>query len=137
MIINVYHVRDAYDHSLGYWHNNTYMNVDEAVLKEVMSKQERYIKNNDIGGYWVQITTVLVGQTPIVEDRMKTLPQRTRIELNVKAKREGKRKSMEETFAAINAQIAIPAAIWAQPVAPMMPDVVIDEPQVAQQEEWL
>ena len=103
-IIHVYHVRDPYDHSLGYSHNNTYNNVEPAVVKEVIAKQERYIKGNDIGGYWIQEITVEIGQPPVIVDHMKTLPQKTRIELNVKAKREGsKRKSVQEAFNAINA----------------------------------
>ena len=34
-IVNVYHVRDAYDHERGYSHHNTYMNIaDEKTVKE-------------------------------------------------------------------------------------------------------
>lgn len=141
-IVQVYHIRDAYDHSKGYGHNNTYMNVPDEVIKEILLKQERYLKSNDIGGYWVQVTTYEVGQTPIVVDHIKIVPQKTRIELNVKAKREGKRKSITD-FATMGLQAGIPAAVWNVNVdAPMMPDMILDEapqeaPQVAQQEEWL
>lgn len=136
-MVNIYHIRDSYDHSRGYGHNNTYTNAPDDVIKELIAKHERYLKGNDIGGYWIQVTSYEVGQPPTVVDHIKVVPQKTRIELNVKAKRDGKpKKSLNEAFA----NIGIPAAVWHHHAdAPMMPaDIeIVEAPQVAQQEEWL
>jgi hypothetical protein len=135
-MVNIYHIRDSYDHSKGYGHNNIYTNVSDDVIKELLSKQERYLKSNDIGGYWIQVTSYEVGQTPTVVDHIKVVPQKTRIELNVKAKREGKRKNLMTDFAAMGIQAGIPAAVWNVNVD--APIEVVEMPQdEAPQEEWL
>jgi hypothetical protein len=78
--------------------------MDETI-KELIAKQERYIKNPDIGGYWVQVITCPVNGEYTIQDHIKILPQKTRIELNLKAKGTNKRKSMTEAFAAINGNL--------------------------------
>ena len=144
-MVNIYHIRDSYDHSRGYGHNNTYTNAPDDVIKELIAKHERYLKGNDIGGYWIQVTSYEVGQTPTVVDHIKVVPQKTRIELNVKAKREGKRKSVEDLVNGFQMGVAINAFAPAPPVAPIINNIWADEApvpeqealQVAQQEEWL
>jgi hypothetical protein len=103
-IVHIYHIRDPYDHSLGYHCHNTYTNLIDETIKEVLSKQERYMKGNELGGYWVQIITYEVGSEPTIVDHIKTVPQKTRIELNVRAKG-GKRKSIDEAMNALHANL--------------------------------
>jgi len=116
-IVHIYHLRDQYDHSLGYTTHNTYNNLADDTIEEVISKQERYMKGNELGGYWVQIITYTVGNEPIIVNHIKTVPQKTRIELNIKAKG-GKRKSIEQALNELNANMVInPNNFFAQPVA--------------------
>jgi len=120
-LINVYHLRDAYDHSLGYGINNNYTNLTEDTLKEILSKQERYVKSGDLGGYWVQVINYEVGGEYTIVDHIKTIPQKTRIELNVKAKRAGttKRASIDQAINALHANLVAggaPAIYAAPPV---------------------
>lgn len=117
-LINVYHLRDAYDHSLGYGINNNYINLTEDTLKEILSKQERYVKSGDLGGYWVQVINYEVGGEYTIVDHIKTTPQKTRIELNVKAKRSGGIKRMSIEQALHEMQVAPPVVanannLWA------------------------
>lgn len=134
--VHVYHLRDPYDHSLGYGMNNNYTNLMEASINEVIVKQERYLKHADIGGYWVQVITYEVGGEYSVVDHIKTLPQKTRIELNVKAKRTGntKRASIEQALHEMQmgaGVIAPDVNLWNNVV--MVPDQVA----VAEQEDAL
>jgi hypothetical protein len=110
-LINVYHLRDAYDHSLGYGINNNYTNLPEDSIKEVISKQERYIKSGDLGGYWVQVVNYEVGGEYTIVDHIKTLPQKTRIELNVKAKRTGSTKRASIELALHEMQLPVAPAV--------------------------
>lgn len=115
-IVHVYHLRDQYDHSLGYTVYNSYTDLLDETIKELIAKQERYIKNPDIGGYWVQVITYQVNGEYTIVDHIKTLPQKTRIELNLKAKGTGKRRSMTEAFAVMNGALAGNAVFVAPPV---------------------
>lgn len=120
-LINIYHLRDAYDHSLGYGINNNYTNLAEDTIKEILSKQERYVKSGDLGGYWVQVVNYEVGGEYTIVDHIKTLPQKTRIELNVKAKRAGntKRASIEQALHEMQMQVAPPVVnnLWNHAIA--------------------
>jgi hypothetical protein len=117
-IVSIYHIRDAYDHSLGYHVHNTYTDIHEETIKEIIDKQARYMKGNDLGGYWVQVITYTVGGAYTIVDHIKTVPQKTRIELNVRAKG-GKRKSIDEAMKALNQNLIVNngmAAFAAPPV---------------------
>ena len=115
-IVHVYHIRDPYDHSLGYTVYNSYTDLVDETIKELITKQDRYMKSPDIGGYWLQVITYQVNGEHTIEDHIKTLPQKTRIELNLKAKGTGKRKSMTEAFAAINGANIMNGALLAPAV---------------------
>ncbi|CAB4131246.1 hypothetical protein UFOVP128_70 [uncultured Caudovirales phage] len=116
-IVNVYHVRDAYDHERGYTHHNTYTTLAEESIKEILEKHNRYVKSGDIGGYWIQVIEYEINGEHKVVDHFKITPQKTRIELNVKAKGTGKssRKSMNEILNNVGLGNAIFAA---PPLAP-------------------
>jgi len=116
-IVHIYHIRDQYDHSLGYTTHNTYTNITDESIKEIIGRQDRYMKGNELGGYWVQIITYEVGSEPTIVNHIKTLPQKTRIELNVRAKG-SQRKSIDEAMNAIHANLVADNAnaIFAAPM---------------------
>jgi hypothetical protein len=137
-MVQIYHIRDAYDHSRGYGHNNTYTNANDEVIKELIAKQERYVKNNDIGGYWIQVTSYEVGQPPTVVDHIKTVPQKTRIELNVKARRDGKpKKSLDEVMNVLHANMQAGEGVLAAPIINNLWANAVHVAAAPQQEEWL
>jgi hypothetical protein len=121
-IVNLYYVRDPYDHERGYTHHNTYTTLADESIKEILEKHNRYVKGGDIGGYWIQVIEYEINGEHKVVDHFKITPQKTRIELNIKAKGTGKRKSMTEAFAAMNGALVHNAVFPAPPIAPIDPN---------------
>lgn len=104
-IVNVYHIRDPYDHSLGYSQNNIYHEVSDEDLQAIINRQEKYIKNDDIGGYLVTVMTYTVDSDPVFVCHRKTLAQKHKIILNPKAR---KTNSAKKTAAEVGLAMAPP-----------------------------
>jgi len=87
-IVNVYHIRDPYDHSLGYSQNNIYHEVSDEDLQAIINRQEKYIKSDAIGGYLVVVQThTSTHEDPVFVCHRKTLAEKHKIVLNPKARK--------------------------------------------------
>lgn len=88
-IVNVYHLRDPYNFAEGYHHVNQYYNANAEELNAIITRQEKFFKNNDVCGYLVDILEVDPhGGEPVHTYKMKTGTEKQKIVLNPRAKRE-------------------------------------------------
>jgi len=111
MVATVWHGRDAYDYTLSPMLHQTYKNVSDETLKDMITQHDKYVKGGQLPWYLITVTRFEVGAEPTSETYHRANPVKTKIVLNARAKPDPKnlKKTIEQTLAMGNA-----VNLWAQ-----------------------
>jgi len=128
IVATVWHGRDAYDHTIPPMLHQTYKNMDEPMLQNLISQHDKHVKMGAIPWYLISIVRFDVGGQPIAEAYHRATPLKTKILLNPKAKAEPKTKktlghdgAMANLWAHINDMPVAPPAFVNGPAGVVVP----------------
>jgi hypothetical protein len=103
IVATVWHGRDAYDHTIYPMLHQTFKNLSDENLKDMIAQHEKYVKSGTLPWYLITVTRFDVGGEPISETFHRANPVKTKIVLNARAKVDPKQKKIAGT-----------AGLWAQ-----------------------
>ena len=85
--VSIYHGVDAYDYTRSMEHSNQYTNLSDAVIKELVEKNEKWLKSGTIPAYIISIMDYEIGGEVSHRVFSGANPMKTKILLNVPAKK--------------------------------------------------
>jgi len=86
IVATVWHGRDAYDYTLSPMLHQTFKNISEEHLKDMVSQHDKYVKAGTLPWYLITVTRFDVGSEPVSETYHRANPVKTKILLNPRAK---------------------------------------------------
>lgn len=96
IVATVWHGRDAYDYNLSPMLHQTFKNLSDEHLKDMVNQHDKYVKTGTLPWYLITVTRFDVGGEPISETYHRANPVKTKIVLNGKAKPDPKKQKIIE-----------------------------------------
>ena len=103
IVATVWHGRDAYDHTISPMLYQTFKNLSDEHLKDMITQHDKHVKSGILPWYLITVTRFDVGGEAVSETFHRANPVKTKIVLNARAKVEPKQKKQ-----------AGAAGLWAQ-----------------------